>query len=416
MTDFFISYAAPDRSWAEWIAWQLESCGCSTVVQAWDFTPGSNFVAEMQRATTESARTVAILSPDFLERAFPLPEWAAAFARDPAGIERRLIPIRVRKCSPSGLLGQIVYLDLVGLGVVEARQAIRNRIIPKGLLDRSKPEAEPGYPGRESTAPVFPGKAPQRSRGLVHAAVSAGGFLDLSEVELPYLSSMDATELRPFTPSALFSFLWLPCSDYFRLSSLQRFTPCAAICTSDYVILADEFCRRLGPAEDSILRLPPSKLRTAEKELAIAAACAALDTALVASVAIPAIMLGTGRTRPALAYQTMSDLLLLPLAEVHRQRRIRRFEIRLASIGEGTHEVLKYAKRIGSSVFRRNQYSVQIIPDDRLGTTMASLTRLVAWAVGSYYNGTTDRWVRLLENAPEMNDARSSHMEEHASE
>ncbi len=37
MKDFFISYTAKDRQWAEWVAWQLESAKFSTVIQAWDF-------------------------------------------------------------------------------------------------------------------------------------------------------------------------------------------------------------------------------------------------------------------------------------------------------------------------------------------------------------------------------------------
>jgi len=37
--DFFVSYTSADRTWAEWIAWQLEAEGCQVVVQAWDFTP-----------------------------------------------------------------------------------------------------------------------------------------------------------------------------------------------------------------------------------------------------------------------------------------------------------------------------------------------------------------------------------------
>jgi hypothetical protein len=40
--DFFISYNEADRGWAEWIAWQLEAEGYSTIVQAWDFRPGGN--------------------------------------------------------------------------------------------------------------------------------------------------------------------------------------------------------------------------------------------------------------------------------------------------------------------------------------------------------------------------------------
>ena len=42
--DFFISYTAVDSSWAEWVAWTLEDAGFSTVIQAWDFRAGRNFV------------------------------------------------------------------------------------------------------------------------------------------------------------------------------------------------------------------------------------------------------------------------------------------------------------------------------------------------------------------------------------
>ncbi|MCP4979232.1 MAG: toll/interleukin-1 receptor domain-containing protein [Gammaproteobacteria bacterium] len=50
MKDFFISYNKADRRWAEWIGWELEEAGYSTVIQAWDFKPGGNFVLEMDKA------------------------------------------------------------------------------------------------------------------------------------------------------------------------------------------------------------------------------------------------------------------------------------------------------------------------------------------------------------------------------
>jgi hypothetical protein len=58
--DFFISYNKADRVWAEWIAWQLEERGYTTVLQSWDIRPGSNFVLEMQKAAAESERTLAV--------------------------------------------------------------------------------------------------------------------------------------------------------------------------------------------------------------------------------------------------------------------------------------------------------------------------------------------------------------------
>jgi hypothetical protein len=108
MKDFLISYNKADSRWAVWIAWELEEAGFSTVFQAWDFRPGSNFVLEMDRAAKEAQRTIAVLSPDYLNAEFTKPEWAAAFKADPTGRDRRLIPVRVRDCQPEGLLEQIV--------------------------------------------------------------------------------------------------------------------------------------------------------------------------------------------------------------------------------------------------------------------------------------------------------------------
>ena len=78
MKHFFISYNRADRTWAEWIAWQLEEAGYTTVLQAWDFRPGSNFVLEMQKAAKEAERTIAVLSPDYLKALYTQSEWVAA--------------------------------------------------------------------------------------------------------------------------------------------------------------------------------------------------------------------------------------------------------------------------------------------------------------------------------------------------
>src|SRR5438132_13944837 len=81
--EFFVSYNGADRTWAEWVAWQLEAAHYTTVVQAWDFRPGSNFVLEMDRAAREAERTIAILSPAYLSALYTHPEWSAAFRQDP---------------------------------------------------------------------------------------------------------------------------------------------------------------------------------------------------------------------------------------------------------------------------------------------------------------------------------------------
>jgi hypothetical protein len=66
--DFFISYTSADHRWAEWIAWHLEEAGYSTMLQAWDFHAGGNFVVDMDTTTRQTERTIAVLSPDYFAR------------------------------------------------------------------------------------------------------------------------------------------------------------------------------------------------------------------------------------------------------------------------------------------------------------------------------------------------------------
>jgi hypothetical protein len=105
---FFVSYNPADSPWAEWIAWQMEKSNYTKVLQAWDFRPGSNFVIEMQGATSQAERTIAVVSRDYQRSVCTRPEWVAAFRAYPTGQHHRLILDRVGACDPNGLLGQIV--------------------------------------------------------------------------------------------------------------------------------------------------------------------------------------------------------------------------------------------------------------------------------------------------------------------
>lgn len=58
----FISYNHEDEQWATWIAKTLEDSGYTTIIQAWDFKPGNNFILEMQKAVTNSHKTLLVLS------------------------------------------------------------------------------------------------------------------------------------------------------------------------------------------------------------------------------------------------------------------------------------------------------------------------------------------------------------------
>jgi tetratricopeptide (TPR) repeat protein len=169
MLDFFISYTHTDQAWAEWIAWNLEEAGFTTHIQAWDFRPGSNFIHEMQKGSSEAARTLVVLSSDYLRSGFAASEWMAAFAQDPTGEKGKVLPVRVRRVTPEGLLRSIVYIDLVGLGESVAREKLLGGL----SRGRAKPTAPPIFPGEmaprfpgEPSAPIDPGEAAARLNEL----------------------------------------------------------------------------------------------------------------------------------------------------------------------------------------------------------------------------------------------------------
>jgi hypothetical protein len=176
--DFFVSYTQADRAWAEWIAWQLEAAGYSTVLQSWDFVPGSDWAYQMQQATAAARRTIAVLSSAYLESVYGRAEWQVAFANDPTGELALLVPVRIEQVQPPGLLRTRVYVDLVGL----SRQTAKARLL-EGVRPPGRPRREPPFPGSQprrltvtGQEPRFPGlglqitNLPARNRNFIGRA------------------------------------------------------------------------------------------------------------------------------------------------------------------------------------------------------------------------------------------------------
>jgi hypothetical protein len=143
--DFFISYTGVDRNWAVWIAWQLEEAGYRTLIQEWDIVPGSNWYAVMERGVQNCERTIALLSPAYLSSAYGSQERQAAQRQDPAGLGRKLVPIRIAPCDQPGLLGAVVSFDLFDLSPDRAREVLLEKIAAL-LTGRSKPHLPPAFP------------------------------------------------------------------------------------------------------------------------------------------------------------------------------------------------------------------------------------------------------------------------------
>jgi hypothetical protein len=156
--DFFISYTQVDRAWAEWIAWELEAADFTTLLQAWDMPPGVAFVHEMDQAIQGTKHTLVVLSPAYLLSEFGEAEWRLGFRKDPSGARRQLIPVRIEQCEPQGLLGERVWIDLVGLDEGQARAALLEGVRP----ERPKPPVAPSFPGRRPSKPSVGGAPPSK--------------------------------------------------------------------------------------------------------------------------------------------------------------------------------------------------------------------------------------------------------------
>lgn len=157
VTDFFVSYTSADSDWAQWIAWQLEESGHSTILQAWDFPVGRDFIQAMHEAAQVCQRIVLVLSEAYLKSPYANAEWPDYLRRDPDGTKCLVVPLRVRPCEPPGLLGPRVFIDFVG--VDDAGRALKQMVdafaaLPPLVATPGRPAAHLAKPAEE---PPFPG-------------------------------------------------------------------------------------------------------------------------------------------------------------------------------------------------------------------------------------------------------------------
>jgi Tol biopolymer transport system component len=187
--DFLVSYAAEsaaDRRWAEWIAWTLEESGhaadgfgqpdeagasrpFSVYLDAWDEVAGDNTAGWLDSGLRLADRVVVVLSRAFLaqlaNRAPGQAAWQAKWV-EPAGAARRILPVRIDRCQPDGLLATIRPIDLAEHTESEAKTTLLTQV-GAALVGRAKPAARPSWPGRpEGTrAAALPEASERVTRG-----------------------------------------------------------------------------------------------------------------------------------------------------------------------------------------------------------------------------------------------------------
>ncbi len=207
----FVSYSPADERWATWMAWELEAAGYRTMLQAWDFVPGTNFIDFMDRGLSQAAAVVAVLSQHYVNSTYGRLEWQAALRADPANPAGRLVTVRVEDCPLDGLLATITYIDLVGVtDPGQARELLLERV-GHALAGRAKQrEVSYPHPGKTIVGQVLPAAAPADAAQAASAgpeSATHASATHASATRAPAASAVPrarrAPATAPFYPPAL---------------------------------------------------------------------------------------------------------------------------------------------------------------------------------------------------------------------
>ncbi|MFH8416626.1 FxSxx-COOH system tetratricopeptide repeat protein [Streptomyces collinus] len=152
MTDtrqrLFVSYAGPDRAWAEWVGWQLKQAGHQVELDRWNWHTGDDFVQKMNLALATADAMVALFSKKyFAAERWTQEEWSATVA-----MRGRIVPVSIEPLVDGdipALLVSRLCTDLHGLDETAAAAALLEAV--HGPVPPDGPVAFPGAASAKST-------------------------------------------------------------------------------------------------------------------------------------------------------------------------------------------------------------------------------------------------------------------------
>ncbi|MBB4894319.1 tetratricopeptide (TPR) repeat protein [Streptomyces olivoverticillatus] len=144
---FFVSYAGPDRAWAEWTGWHLEQAGHTVELDRWDWATGDDFVGRMDHALAHADAVVALFSQNY----FGPGRWTQAEWKATVAGKGRLVPLAIKSLADEDvppLLRGLIRKELHGLDENEAVAALL-----EAVDGPSRPVESVAYPGADDTGP-----------------------------------------------------------------------------------------------------------------------------------------------------------------------------------------------------------------------------------------------------------------------
>jgi len=110
--DVFISYSHKDEDWVhQWLLPRLKATGLHTCIDVEDFEVGAPSVTEMERAVIQSAKTLLVLTPEYLASEWTEFENILAQTLDAAARRRRVLPLLLKDCERPLRIAALTYAD-----------------------------------------------------------------------------------------------------------------------------------------------------------------------------------------------------------------------------------------------------------------------------------------------------------------
>ncbi|WP_216587823.1 FxSxx-COOH system tetratricopeptide repeat protein [Streptomyces brasiliscabiei] len=158
--DFYVSYAATDRLWADWTVTVLRAAGYEatlTPIEVDDVTAGPVTPTGLDRTLAGEGRMVVLLSPQYTALPHAREIWQRTSRRDPSGQIGMIVPLRVDDTPPPA---EFAPLSAVSLAGVTAEEAVARLLTTVDRAGSVEPGSRPAAIGLAAAARL-PGTPPQ---------------------------------------------------------------------------------------------------------------------------------------------------------------------------------------------------------------------------------------------------------------
>jgi hypothetical protein len=113
MASIFISHRGTDQDAAERLARELRNRGHVVWLDAWEINVGDSIIERIEDGLSGSSYLVLCYSNAGSMSPWMTREWMSTLARQLAGSQVRLLPVRLTGGSPPAILADLKYADLV---------------------------------------------------------------------------------------------------------------------------------------------------------------------------------------------------------------------------------------------------------------------------------------------------------------